>query len=166
MVHLLGRFYPTDTAARVTADADAGMETGAAADAAFHTALLARGYRLVTGNHYEAPSGDDTPEVRGSLGSRHQWSPDRTHRIRRARLRRHPRLTLRARLDRTIWGDAESRERTLISSGNGHQDVVIKGAEASARPVTVPISERRSSGRLCPRHATCPSGRTSTRSVS
>ena len=61
MVHLLGHLYPTDSAARVTADADAGMETVAAADATFHTALLARGYRLVTGNHYEAPSGDDTP---------------------------------------------------------------------------------------------------------
>ncbi|QHG85522.1 hypothetical protein D1O33_26390 (plasmid) [Rhodococcus rhodochrous] len=61
MVHLLGRLYPTDTAARVTADADAGMETVAATDATFHTALLARGYRLVTGNHYEAPSGDGTP---------------------------------------------------------------------------------------------------------
>ncbi len=61
MVHLLGRFYPTDTAARVTADADAGMETVAAADATFHTALLARGYRLLTSNHYEAPSGDGTP---------------------------------------------------------------------------------------------------------
>ncbi|UTT50976.1 hypothetical protein [Rhodococcus gordoniae] len=61
MVHLLGRLYPTDTAARVTADADAGMDPVAAADATFHTALLARGYRLVTGNHYEAPSGDDTP---------------------------------------------------------------------------------------------------------
>lgn len=37
------------------------VEILAAADATFHTALLARGYRLVTGNHYEAPSGDDTP---------------------------------------------------------------------------------------------------------
>ncbi|SMG54937.1 hypothetical protein SAMN02745947_04485 [Rhodococcus rhodochrous J3] len=61
MVHLLGRLYPTDTAARVTADADAGMESVAAADATFHAALLARDYRLVTGNHYEAPSGDGTP---------------------------------------------------------------------------------------------------------
>lgn len=76
MVHLLSRLYPTDTAARVTADVDAGMDPVAAADATFHTALLARGYRLVTGNHSEAPSGDDTPEVRRSLGSRHQWSPD------------------------------------------------------------------------------------------
>ncbi|MCB8914052.1 hypothetical protein [Rhodococcus rhodochrous] len=42
MVHLLGRLYPTDTAARVTADADAGMQTVAAADVTFHTALLAR----------------------------------------------------------------------------------------------------------------------------
>jgi len=61
MVHLLGRLYPTDTAARATADADAGMDPVAAADATFHSALLARGYRLVTGNHYEASSGDDTP---------------------------------------------------------------------------------------------------------
>jgi len=37
------------------------VEILAAADATFHTVLLARGYRLVTGNHYEAPSGDDTP---------------------------------------------------------------------------------------------------------
>jgi hypothetical protein len=42
IVHLLGRLYPTDTAARVTADADAGMQTVAAADLTFHTALLAR----------------------------------------------------------------------------------------------------------------------------
>ncbi|MGV9718531.1 hypothetical protein [Rhodococcus pyridinivorans] len=61
MVHLLGRLYPTDTAVRVTADADAGVETVAAADATFHTGLLALGYRLVIGNHYEADSGDDTP---------------------------------------------------------------------------------------------------------
>ncbi len=47
MVHLLTHIYPTDTAARVTADADAGMETVAAADATFHTALLARGPQRV-----------------------------------------------------------------------------------------------------------------------
>ena len=40
MVHLLGRIYPTDMLARVTADAD--MKTVAAADATFHTALFAR----------------------------------------------------------------------------------------------------------------------------
>ncbi|NMD94834.1 hypothetical protein HF877_05375 [Rhodococcus sp. BL-253-APC-6A1W] len=62
MVHLLNRIYPTtDSVARVTADADAGMDTVAAADSALHDALVERGYRLVTGNHYEAPSGSATP---------------------------------------------------------------------------------------------------------
>ncbi|WP_305091633.1 hypothetical protein [Prescottella sp. R16] len=62
MVHLLGKVYPTsETVARVTADADAGMETVVAADAGLHVALVERGYRRVTGNHYEAPSGGETP---------------------------------------------------------------------------------------------------------
>ncbi|AOD24809.1 hypothetical protein IM25_23970 (plasmid) [Rhodococcus sp. p52] len=62
MVNLLTRIYPTtDTVARVTADADAGMDTVVAADAALHDGLLTRGYQLVKGNHYEAPSGADVP---------------------------------------------------------------------------------------------------------
>ncbi|WP_229568850.1 hypothetical protein [Rhodococcus sp. RDE2] len=62
MVHLLARVYPASEAvARVTADADAGMDTVAAADTGLHDALVERGYRRVAGNHYEAPSGEGEP---------------------------------------------------------------------------------------------------------
>lgn len=91
------RGYPSilqREAAEAGANRRCGMETVAAADATFHTALLARGYRLVTGNHYEAPSGNDTPLsgdllVPGTGGHR-------LERIEyaRVRLRRHPHLTL------------------------------------------------------------------------
>lgn len=58
MVHLLGRVYPTaEQSARVTADADAGMDPVVAAGADLHEALVRRGYRRVRGNHYEASSG-------------------------------------------------------------------------------------------------------------
>ena len=61
MVHLLTLVYPTpDAVARVTADADAGIDTVVAAGDRLHGSLLARGYTLITGNHYEAPSGDDS----------------------------------------------------------------------------------------------------------
>ncbi|MFD9666727.1 hypothetical protein ACFWAY_34815 [Rhodococcus sp. NPDC059968] len=62
MVHILSHVYPTAAAvARVTADADAGMDAVVAGGADLHANLLARGYRRVRGNHYQAPSGDDTP---------------------------------------------------------------------------------------------------------
>jgi len=60
MVHILTHVYPTpDAVARVTADADAGIETVVAAGDGLHENLLERGYTRVEGNHYEAPSGDD-----------------------------------------------------------------------------------------------------------
>lgn len=60
MVHLLGRVYPTaEQSARVTADADAGMDPVVAAGADLHEALVRRGYRRVRGNHYEASSGSE-----------------------------------------------------------------------------------------------------------
>ena len=46
------------------------METVAAVDATFDTALLARAYRLVTGNHYQAPSGGLHSPGRASADSR------------------------------------------------------------------------------------------------
>ncbi|SNT25717.1 hypothetical protein [Rhodococcoides kyotonense] len=59
MVHLLTYAYPSpDAVARVTADADAGIETVVAAKLDLHESLQKRGYTLVKGNHYEAPSGD------------------------------------------------------------------------------------------------------------
>lgn len=62
MVHILGHLYPTTgVIARVTADADAGMDPVAAASPDLHDRLLARGYRQVRGNRYQAPSGSDTP---------------------------------------------------------------------------------------------------------
>lgn len=58
MVHILTQVYPTpDAVARVTADADAGIDTVVAGSDGLHESLLARGYELVEGNHYEAPSG-------------------------------------------------------------------------------------------------------------
>lgn len=61
MVHLLTYVYPTpDAVARVTTDADAGINTIVAARDGLHENLLERGYTLVKGNHYEARSGDDT----------------------------------------------------------------------------------------------------------
>ncbi|TQC42629.1 hypothetical protein EEB14_47715 [Rhodococcus sp. WS4] len=62
MVQILCHAYPTEgTVARVTADADAGMDAVVAGGADLHANLLARGYERVRGNHYEAPSGEDTP---------------------------------------------------------------------------------------------------------
>ena len=62
MVHILGQVYPTtEQVARVTADADAGMDAVVAASSGLHSALVQRGYRRVKGNHYEASSGSDKP---------------------------------------------------------------------------------------------------------
>ncbi|MBC2592381.1 hypothetical protein [Rhodococcus aetherivorans] len=62
MVHLLGRVYPTaEQVARVTADADAGMDLVVAAGSDLHDALVRRGYRRVKGNHYEASLGSEGP---------------------------------------------------------------------------------------------------------
>ncbi|WP_137722810.1 hypothetical protein [Prescottella subtropica] len=62
MVHILGHIYPTTEAlARVTVDADDGMDVAVAAGPGLHRRLLERGYRQVHGNHYQAPSGYDTP---------------------------------------------------------------------------------------------------------
>ncbi|WP_157173914.1 hypothetical protein [Rhodococcus sp. JVH1] len=61
-VQILRHAYPTEgTVARVTADADAGMDAVVAGGADLHANLLARGYARVRGNHYEALSGQDTP---------------------------------------------------------------------------------------------------------
>jgi len=123
MVHLLGRLYPTDTAARATADAEAeaGIETVAAADATLHTALPARGYRLVTGNPYEAPSRDDTPLsvdllVPGTGGPRSNVSttPGTASTPSPARPSRSP--------DRTIWGDAGAHPHIVRERASGCGD--------------------------------------------
>ncbi|WP_433607057.1 hypothetical protein [Prescottella agglutinans] len=62
MVHVLGQVYPTPSAtARTTADADAGIDTVIAASNDLHERLLQIGYTAVSGNRYEAPSGDTDP---------------------------------------------------------------------------------------------------------
>ena len=110
------------------------------------TPRCSRGYQLVTGNHYEAPSGDDTPEVRGPPGSRHQWSPDRTHRLRRARLRRHPRPDPRARLrpDSGAGADAVTTGETLrfeVPVPNVKQAVVLKALAWHSCPAAKDIAD-------------------------
>lgn len=62
MVQLLCAAYPTPgTDARVTIDADAGIEPAIAAGHELHSRLLDRGYQLAGyGNHYEAKSGNQS----------------------------------------------------------------------------------------------------------
>ena len=63
MVHLLTYVYPTEEATRrATADADAGIAAEIAGGPDLDVRLLDRGYERVSGNRWEAPSGDpDNP---------------------------------------------------------------------------------------------------------
>ncbi len=59
MVHLLSCVYPAEgITARVTSDADAGVDKAIAAGRGLHDALLARGYTAREGNRYVKPRPD------------------------------------------------------------------------------------------------------------
>ncbi|MGX6513301.1 hypothetical protein [Rhodococcus sp. SJ-2] len=136
--------------------ADAGMETVAAADATFHTALLARGYRLVTGNHYEAPSGNDTPLsgdllVPGTGGHR-------LERIEyaRVRLRRHPHLTLALASDSGAGAGPRPQSPGRPGLGLGAPAILIREEPPTSHAVRNPLCMR---GSQCV-HALRPSATT------